>query len=375
MRGLIEGIGLSTENMVYHMEKLWFTEIDNNKLYYYDLKARETVHYYTFKKEIKDRLFCCSLIVDNWLICIPFNASGIYMIEMCTQDVKYIPITEKDLDVEKCNEILPKFMDAVRYNNSIYMIGTFYPVIVEYNISLDKLSYYDGWQNDVSKHFNSQENALVRKCVVVGEKLYAPFCKASAILEFDMDNHGFKIHQVGDKTCNYSAACYDGSDLWLAPRNAGGIVRWNLEDKKYYIYSQYPEELSRTSCSFNGIYCDENQNIVLVPGTSNMYLIYDKQNEKIFEYDRELRGFGHVSMCRGDEEQYMFSIDENLLLIQSKNGCEYFNLKNNENISGNFSIPESRKETLITYIDNFKRDKKEDFVSAIGGNIWKRVRI
>lgn len=338
MRQHIGGIGLSSENMIFHNKKLWFTESENNKLYYYDLIENRVVLYYIFENEYESRLFASLLIVDNWLVCIPFSATGIYMIEMTTREVKYIPVKTKNLDVENFNQVFPKFMDATVFNNRIYMVGTFYPVIVEYDIALNKLNFFDGWYKDASAYFNSSEDAMVRKIAAVNEKLYAPLCKGNAILEFDMETHISKVHQVGDNRCNYSAACYDGDNLWLAPRNNGGVVKWNIETDEYYAYKQYPEELNMPNNSFNDIYCDEDKNIIFVPGNANMFLNYNKQTNQILEYDKVLRGFASVGMARNSRGKFLFSLEENLLAEKRETDYTYYYLENIENVEKFFHI-------------------------------------
>ena len=99
---------LSSENITYYEGKLWFTEIDNNNIYSYDINTKQCLLFCTVDNEKKEgtRLFGSISIQDGFLYLFPFSAVKIYKIHLETKNIIEIDIEIPDKDIHKnyCSE-------------------------------------------------------------------------------------------------------------------------------------------------------------------------------------------------------------------------------------------------------------------------------
>ena len=77
-------MNLSFENFICYDDKLWFTDIETNEFYYYDLKEKETVFICEIAEELgyKQRLFGSIIQYDNSMYLIPFEAEYMYKVDL-----------------------------------------------------------------------------------------------------------------------------------------------------------------------------------------------------------------------------------------------------------------------------------------------------
>ncbi|MGN0132273.1 MAG: hypothetical protein ACI4AA_07530 [Lachnospiraceae bacterium] len=385
MKKHISGLGLTTENMLFNDDKIWFTEIDNNELYYYDVKTQKITQYYRFEMENESRLFGALVYNEPWICCVPFGAEAVYALNTDTGEVRRKEIIKPLEGMYDGYTHIAKFMFAGCHHGHIFMVGASYPAIAEYDIEKNDIVYHSEWFSSLSRYFKTKDNAIFRKCTILNGQIYAPSCKGNAVLKFNMDTYEYQIYQVGDEKCNYSSICYDGEDFWLSPRNTGGIVEWNEENEDFEVYRKYPDRLVMNQNSFNDIIITSRGQIILLPGNANMFLYIDKKNKNICEYDKTLRNCKGVSFCEDTKgnSQYLFSTEENLLM-QIKNGVLQLDIirfeteNKTENLEPNI-FAENKLDNLARYVDFIELDDKDNGIRAagkveIGKKAWNIVR-
>lgn len=385
MKKHLSGWGLTTENMLFVDDKIWFTEIDNNELYYYDVKSRKISQYYRFAKENESRLFGALVYNEPWICCIPFAAKAVYALNINTGEVRRKEVPELLERIYDDYTDIAKFIFACCYKGRIFMVGASFPAIAEYDIEKNDIVYHSEWFSSLKCYFKTKDNAIFRKCTILNNYIYAPSCKGNAVLKFNMDTYEYRIYQVGDEKCNYSSICYDGENFWLSPRNAGGIVEWNEESGVFEIFREYPDKLLMNQNSFNDIFIMSKRKILLLPGNANMFLEVDKINKNICEYDKTLRNCNGVSMCedKKGEFQYLFSTEENIL-IQIKNGnlqsdVIRFETENSREDLDYYIFTENILDNLSNYIDYIALDDEDSAIKEagkeiIGKKVWNIVR-
>ncbi len=300
---------LSSENITYYEGKLWFTEIDNNNIYSYDINTKQCLLFCTVDNEKKEgkRLFGSISIQDGFLYLFPFSAVKIYKIHLETKNIIEIDIEIPDKDIHKnyCSEA--KFFSSYSYKDKIWVLPASYPAILEYRIKDETIIYHKKWVSDVYSFINvKDENAFFRKTEIVQDKLYAPLCGGNAVLIYDISCNKYEIQRVGDKNCNYASICYDGEYFWLIPRNNGVIVRWDIKSNKYNLYNNFPENLQSNKGRFNDIIYFENH-IIILPGNIGTVLEVNRETGNIEILYPELQNFYNASHCKGNGKIYISS--------------------------------------------------------------------
>lgn len=359
MKRCIDGVGLTTENMVYDNNKIWFTEIDCNTIYCYDTLSETVELFYTFHDEKGRRLFGDLVINGDWIVCIPFSAIAVYAVHRYTKELKKIVIESPPEGLYSEYSPEAKFMKGVCYNNRVFMIGSSYPAIAEYDIVNSVIIYHRNWYEKLSGFFLNNDMAIFRKAMIKNNTIYAPTCKGNAVLEFNVENGDYNVYQVGDKSCNYSGICFDGINFWIAPRNQGGIVKWNKDENTYFVYDKYPKDIVMSQWSYNDIVFINPQRIVLLPGTANMLLEVDTITGEIQEVDETLRNFNLVCYVRGlKDELYIFSANANFWIKFRKEKMEY----------GNFVISEGKvclEDTDVDILEENKINSLQKYISYV----------
>ena len=300
------------ENMVFYDNKIWFTEIRINELYYYDLQTNETKIFCKIDSEdcYDERLFGGIVHYNGYLYLIPARAKKIYKIRISDKEMSEISIKIPDSCLNDINDNDLKFSSVHLYNGKIYIFGIGYPAIIEMDCEKDELVYYSEWVYMLKGFALEDGKALFRKTLLEKQKVYAPFARGNAVLIFDLETKEIQIKNVGSEKCVYSSICYDGKEFWLAPRHDGPVVRWNSESGSWQEFEDFPTECVHKTASFGDIVC-YNANILLLPLNANMIVNINPQNGRMQKYE----GLGRVCKCESEKVQYFYSIQTHMLYI------------------------------------------------------------
>ena len=180
-----------------------------------------------------------------------------------------------------------KFANVIVFNDNIYIFGLNYRGIVKFNLITEEFSVIDEFLNDL-KITNHNDKLCIYDYVKIEDKLYLPIANANAVLEFSLNDEKFKIHYVGDENQRYIAGAWDGSNIWLAPRNGqiGDIVKWNLKD---HTVKQYKKPLKKnelvSSFLFDSIFKIDNSIIIMSSRGTNINLEINLDTEEITKFD------------------------------------------------------------------------------------------
>lgn len=270
------------ENGICCEGKIWFADRKFNELYYYDIKQKHTEFVCDFPDEkMEERLFGALVKNHHFLYLIPFAADKMYKVNMKTYES--VPIEIKKPDLQKYSAYLEKvkFSSAYSYKESIFLIGCSYPAIIEYNCVTDEMIYYDEWITEIEKYIHYSEAALFRKAEKVEKCLYIPFCRGNAVLIFNMETREFTVRKVGDESCRYASACYDGTDFWLLPRAAGAVVKWNETSNCYTEISLWDKQFEGNMLyAYGDIVCFQDK-VFLIPLNAEQMFIIDKETNAV----------------------------------------------------------------------------------------------
>lgn len=347
---------LGTENMIYIEGKIWFTEYSSNELYCYDIQNNITTFICEFPEEEsrEARLFGSMVLYKNKLYLVPFAARNMYSVDLLTYKIQKIDIVSR-IDVEyNSYDGKAKFISAHLYNNCIYMVGASFPGIIEYNCETKKTKCYQEWIGLLIKYTHFDDGAYFRKSVIVNNVIYIPYCKGNGVLAFNVCDKTFIDYEVGSEKCSYSSICFEKGVFWLAPRRKGPIVCWNINDKKWSEYENYPKDLVLQDMSFSDIITSEGY-VYLIPLNCNQLVVFNKCSFEI-EGTFADRGISRASLCLLDEAMCFFDLRENKLILFR----EGYGFEERVLIMPNVCIKKHLKET-----DRYKQLEKNMLSSRI----------
>lgn len=350
---------LTAENYVFYQNKIWFSELECNELYCYDVQSQIAGMVCKFydEDEYRRRLFGDLIPVEEKLYLLPYSAEKMYEVDIVTGNVNGIEIDFHPKSKNPLYNEKAKFLSGHVYNDCIYLMPASYPAMIEYNRITGKISYYDEWIDEI-KEINRK--VFFRKTIIVKNKIYAPSCMENFVLEFDVETKQYCFYEVGDETCSYSSICKEGDWFWLSPRAEGPIVKWNIHTNQWKIYRSFPD--CCTPCKFSYanilsfcgyIYCIPlcAEYIVRIGKTRDVLeaFLTDRIRSKGTE-----TGIG-IAACAGDNELYFFSyLTGEIIIMYSDGSCEYKELL----------MPEEQKQyhkihTSYTYQVLIGKEEKE----------------
>lgn len=387
---------LSADNFLKYENKIWFPEIDCNELYCYDLNTDDIKMVCKIDTEVEyqHRLFS-SLVVNNKKIyMIPFSAEMMYEVDILTKDVKSIEIKEPDSKQYSKYNKNAKFISGVKFNNCVYLIGTTYPAIVEYDCIAKTISYYDTWVEDLMRLAKNNRIAFFRKAIICGTKIYAPSCMGNCILEFDVKTKKHQFFIVGSEVCSYSSICQVGEWMWLAPQGEGPVVKWNVYTNQWKEYWNFPPKYIPSQFSFSDIVYYEDY-IYCIPLNSNMIIRIEVQREIMEEYELEEFDSIGLTVCVLNNKMYLFSQTNNQFIVLKKDKRlktkellmpqqqKKYHLEKISFVDQAFTqnnqkmIYENFPAELIKYIQGILKDKsldkKESLMITNGFEIYRKI--
>lgn len=319
---LLEKIVASYETAVIYNNKLWFTEMNCNEFYSYDMVTEELklICKIEFELEYKRRLFGCVVPYENYMFLIPFSAERIYKINIASGDIESVCLEIPKDDFSESYLANAKYLSAHLYQNKIYLMPTSYPAIAELNCDTGELIYHNEWIKDVKSRFGISGSVFFRKTLLKDKFIYAPLCDANAVLKFNIITKQYQLITIGTQDNGYAAICYDGNEFWIAPRKSGPIVKWNETVNEWEEYSSFPKGFEKREPGFTDIIC-LNGKIVVFPMLGPMPLIIDRKSDELMRFELGDCITGHMSLCVEGDTIYLFSaMSGQFFIINLSNG-------------------------------------------------------
>ena len=208
-----EKVPLYFESGIVLDNQLIFVSRDFNAIFSLNFSNREVDIIGSLPEEPiwKDRL--CGKILNwkNYLIFVPLCAKKIWMWDLKTKEWYGIKI--------KNEEIPYKFFDAVLYDNKIYMMGFFYPVVVRVNLEKETIRYFEG---SLGEENNSVYGGI--QGVVKEKRIFFPFWSSGRVLQFNMETESYSWHELCWDVEGFMSINYEEENFWLVSRKGKKII-------------------------------------------------------------------------------------------------------------------------------------------------------
>ncbi len=359
---------ICSETLLYDNGIIWFTDIFDNKLYLYDMAAKNTSLFYVFEEEKpgQERLFSRIEKKDNFLFCVPFSANALYIIDITSKTVERKEIMPVEL--RKYADYIPdsKFASSAWYQDSLFLIGAAYPAIVQYDTLAGTIIYHTEWVDEIREKFKTGKDFIFRKSCVVGKCIFAPCCRSNCVMEFDMETKKYKIHELDTDVNGFTAICSNKDMFWLIPRRGTKVVCWNVANRtvEEYIFLKNEKESMNL---YNDLLEEDEDHIILLAGAAGTTIRLNTREKVTEKISQRLYNVGVIVYAgRRENTIYAFSRYSKILILITGKNVSFRKIY----------YPQCEKETkeregsVIRYEDDF--DSLEDLIDELRESDQKR---
>ncbi len=327
-------------------EALWFSAMEFNGLFKYDIKNNELLWKGRFPDEGYESRYRYTGCVayKNKLFFPPFAAEQIAVYDRETGEFERIPIDTYGIQWKKIYAM-------AKYNEKMFCFGAMIPAILCVDLETYEVTYFEEAHRELSKYFiNNELPILNRDIIVEGNICYLSSARANVVLEFHMNDYKYKIYQVGNKENYYLSMKKFRGKIYLIPRNAANVVCWD------YVKGETHELLNTES------YCEENMFFNTCEYEDELWLFayFGKYNAKIPQKREQVELVEDMSAYTKDtffdENADSFFGQKFSWAYSDETNMYYFCMMNKSFYIRNGKTGETKKRHLIM--------REEDYIKA-----------
>lgn len=303
-------------------------------------------------------LHCCAKWIGNKVYFIPAAGKNIAVYDTESGEIKTIQIPHAN---KKYKDSM-KFVSAVDYVDSLWIIPATYPGVLKLNVTTEKLSLINQWVGNDDYMFR-------RGIVVKNNFFYVANGSNNIVLIFDMNKEEGRIQRVGTNNNGVQDMCEFEGYLVLAPRECGAVVKWNPETNKIWEFREYPQGFNPQKIVFTDVY-DFGAELLFVPANSNCGIRLS--GEKLI-METEIQ-WKHKSE---NKIEFLFETSGKIYFREinrdSTNTCYFVDRQNNKLMECQFTIINS--ETCKNHIINASIESNEILKESvsIGLDDWLKT--
>ncbi|MSS10441.1 MULTISPECIES: hypothetical protein [Clostridia] len=267
-------------DMVKLEDKIWLTTNRYNALFYADASIN-LVHYVgRVKEQLKwHSAYPFLTTIGKSIFLSPYFAGRPAVYDMNSQEMKLIG--EEDIEegaMRRC--IIP-------YGNRIFYLPLIDDYIAELNSETGEWSYHTECMQELWKEVGKNEatkQGTIYGYAVSGKDMWLTATYTNRILRFNMEDGTYTIYSVGSMESGYSGIIVEERYLWLAEVNSGNVVRWDRRSGKVKTFPMpegfrcWHNVMGRSLAHLSLI--DMENWVVTVPGFSNCMVKLDKKTGK-----------------------------------------------------------------------------------------------
>ncbi len=316
---------VSFENALVDKDgSLWFSNIEFNSLFYYNLKSNHLIWKGVFPNEdfYRKHNYSKYLRYKNRLIFPPYCGNEIAVYDMNTEEFIKIPI-EKD-DNKK-----PRFYGVAIYGSKFFAFGAQCCMTIVLDLETLEISYYEEMHKELKKHFNYSDGFIIGANVVTENNICYLFSKrTNIIIEFHMDDMSYKLWHIGSRENRFQSMQKFRDKIYLLPKSDSNIICWDYQNRKEYEVVNNNKGISlanayNCSCAF-----DDELYLFAFLGNHNAKILKGKEELEITESDIQVYaedGLKKIdaSVYREQKISWSYCDGENIYYLSTMNKTLY----------------------------------------------------
>lgn len=351
---------LSCHDFYEDENNYWFSEFNFNGFYKVNKQTLKSELIFQFPNEELNKrgLFHCIEKVGHWFIFAPTWASKILLYNEISKEIKEFELKEYTENRKIKYENMPKFLEVIKYENSVFFIPSTYPAIIKLDLNTMELQYIENWINSIENILKEERkpylNMYFAWITVNDNTIVMPLGCSNHVLLFNMINNSSELIEVKTKAIAFNSVIFDGNDYWFMPRVGGCITKWNMNSKESSCIEIPIKEDEKEKGMFNQPIVYGNKLYISSTPNSSPYIINIKTGkiekntviiENILNIKKKLSTFPAGDMLcvrlKGNKLQF----------INGRNFCWYFiDLDTEEVESFSIEADEVGKKTILEEI-------------------------
>ena len=217
----------------------WFTVAYPNIIIRVDMRSNATRRFIIDPRSISNTDgYRFMHIVGDEIVLVPSNSDMITVFDKNTYRFKHVDLREFSRPKNENYFVKVRFSCSFAYQDSVYMLGGFYPAIVKLDLKTSNITYYTEWVEEIDEMTENGDTCghFGPGSVVKDSVAYAPVACANALLQIGLLDDSIKIRTIDSGYKGYySLASCAGSDyIWASSRHvsdSGSIICLDLSSE------------------------------------------------------------------------------------------------------------------------------------------------
>lgn len=207
---------------------IYFSALNHNGLYSYDVEKDELSYICSFQDEVLDRRHLHSDVVrvGEKLYFIPMNGSSMHI-----YDLKTGAVTAIGLQQYVAQGVPSKFNKAFVVGDKILLIPGRSHYIIIFDTCTEEIYADNEWFRKSHLEDSSMDIICKYAAFIRGDELYMFSCRNSDMLRVSLEDYSAKVTRIDGNEKGYLDAVYDAAkqEVWLLENGNNGIVRLELD--------------------------------------------------------------------------------------------------------------------------------------------------
>lgn len=214
----------------------FWSENDNSLLSCNPISGEKRHLYHKNVREFPENLYGMPVKAGSHIILTPENAYSVLDYDLATGEAVEISLPQA----------LPRgnFRYALAYKNYVLMVGYYSGQIIVYDPSNREIRCLTNLPLQVLGLNETEPQPWGGKPCLLGDKLYVPVIDTNQVVELNLPDGSYNIHQVGEKEAAYGYAAAYAGNVWLAPSQGGPLAVWNPPTGVMQVFGSFPQDFT-----------------------------------------------------------------------------------------------------------------------------------
>lgn len=265
---------VSAHDFVIKSGKVYFSALNNNGLYSYDVSSKETTFLTSFPNEKIDARHLHGAVIEfeSKLYFAPMNGRYIAIYNIEKSEIQTIDIHVADVG------LYSKYFDALVYKRKIIFIPSRAKNIIILDIDTQKVEFHSEWQNELILSEGNKSPMIKNGSFIKDDMLYMPYCRNNHLIKMSLIDFSVSHISINGVDSGFVDAIFDEKDncIWLLQNGKAAIVKVSINDGTSEMFSIDCEEENIDFPYVNMI--DMDKYIYLPSYQSNHSMRFDKTN-------------------------------------------------------------------------------------------------
>lgn len=329
---------------------LWFSNIEFNSLFYYNLKSNELVWKGTFPNEFFYRKYNYSKYCryQNKLIFPPYCGNEIAIYDIGTKEVIKIPV---ETDVVK----RPRFYGVAMYGSRFFAFGARTGTIMVLDLETLEVNYHEEMYKDLEQYLQYPDGNIIGANVVTEQDICYLFSKrANIVVEFHMEDLTYKFWHIYSGKNRFQSMHKFRNKIYLFPKSDSNIICWDYHNGREY------EVVNKTGLHLDNAYncgCEFGDEFYLFAFWGNHNARIRAGKEELEVTEKSMQAYAEGGPKEIDADNYQ---GQKISWCYSDAECiYYFSLMNKMLYIRNMHTGQTEKRYLLISDEDFCRIQRE----------------